>query len=586
MSKHLLNRIIESAYSNKDIVKLNEVIYQLTGIRSYFLTLKDKDEFLKKQKQPEINLQIRSDKQYGDFQTSQEFAAKVCSILLQKGIDPDIVIEPTSGVGNFILAALRAFKGISRVVGVEVQEEYVRSSKALLLEEFLNDSFERTDIEIIHDDIFTHNFDEALFGNENEILIIGNPPWVTNSELEGKNLPEKSNFKKTSGLDAITGKANFDISECIILHLLNQFRNCNGKLALLCKTQVVKNILSFLPATDFTPSNLEMLTFDAKKEFNASVDACLFIADLHSTIADRHCKVYDINNSSNVIRRFGWVEDKFVSDISKYERTGLIDGASPLVWRSGIKHDCSKVMELEVSSDNTLHNGLGEIVSVEQELVYPLLKSSQVKGLVIEDTHKRMIVTQKRPGQDTSYIGRKYPLLWKYLMSHKDLLDKRKSTIYKKNPPFSIFGVGEYSFSPYKIAISGLYKNPDFSLVTPINNRPVMLDDSCYLLGLNSQKRALILLALLNSDLVRNFLESIVFIDAKRPYTKNILMRMDLLQVAVSIGFGGINSYLRSNSLDGINENDYEEFKDFLANTNHQSEQPRQMLIPFARVTT
>ena len=63
-------------------------------------------------------------------------------------------------------------------------------------------------------------------------------------------------------------------------------------------------------------------------------------------------------------------------------------------------------------------------------------------------------------------------------------------------------------------------------------------------------------------------------------------MRMDLLQVAVSIGFGGVNSYLRSNSLNGINENNYEEFKDFLENTNRQSEQPGQMLIPFARVTT
>ena len=586
MSKHLLNRIIENVCSSKDIVELNEVIYQLTGMRSYFLTLRDRDEFLKERKQPEINFRAKINKQYGDFQTSQEFAEKVCSILLQKDIDPSIVIEPTSGVGNFILAALRAFKAISRVVGVEIQEEYVRSSKALLLREFLNDSFEKIDIEIIHDNIFTHNFDKTLFENENEILIIGNPPWVTNSELGGRNLPEKSNFKKTSGLDAITGKANFDISEYIILHLFNQFRNCNGKLALLCKTQVVKNILNFLPASDFTPSNLEMLIFDAKKEFNASVDACLFIADLHNGVSGRHCKVYDINNPGNVMRRFGWVEDKFVSNISKYEETRLIDGTSPLVWRSGIKHDCSKVMELEVSSDNTLRNGLGEMVSVEQERVYPLLKSSQVKGLVIKDTHKRVIVTQERPGQDTSYISRNYPLLWKYLMSHKELLDKRKSTIYQKNPPFSIFGVGEYSFSPYKIAISGLYKNPDFSLITPINNKPVMLDDSCYLLGLNSQKRAFMLLALLNSDLVRNFLESIAFIDAKRSYTKNILMRIDLLQVAISIGFGGIKSYLVSNSLSGINEGDYEEFKDFLANTNHQNEHPSQMLMPFVRVTT
>ena len=151
-------------------------------------------------------------------------------------------------------------------------------------------------------------------------------------------------------------------------------------------------------------------------------------------------------------------------------------------------------------------------------------------------------------------------------MSHKNALDGRKSIIYKNSPPFSIFGIGEYSFLPYKIAVSGVYKDSDFSLAIPINNKPVMLDDSCYLLGLNTKKQALILLALLNSQLVQDFLRSITFVDAKRPYTKDILMRIDLLQAANKIGLDKINSYLESSSLNTIDGNDCEELREFLVN--------------------
>ena len=34
------------------------------------------------------------------------------------------------------------------------------------------------------------------------------------------------------------------------------------------------------------------------------------------------------------------------------------------------------------------------------------------------------------------------------------ILDNRKSSIYNKRPRFSIFGIGDYSFSKWKVAIS------------------------------------------------------------------------------------------------------------------------------------
>jgi len=42
---------------------------------------------------------------------------------------------------------------------------------------------------------------------------------------------------------------------------------------------------------------------------------------------------------------------------------------------------------------------------------------------------------------------------------------------------------GSLFFKPYKVAISGLYKSSHFSLLLPVDGKPVMLDDTCYLLG-------------------------------------------------------------------------------------------------------
>jgi hypothetical protein len=97
---------------------------------------------------------------------------------------------------------------------------------------------------------------------------------------------------------------------------------------------------------------------------------------------------------------------------------------------------------------------------------------------------------------------------------------------------FSIFGIGDYSFKPYKVAISGLYKTFHFTLILPQENKPVMLDDTCYLIGFDKIEFAVYALMLLNSDMTMQFLQSVTFADAKRTFTKDVLMRIDLLQLA------------------------------------------------------
>ncbi|MFH7025289.1 MAG: hypothetical protein ACHBN1_07775 [Heteroscytonema crispum UTEX LB 1556] len=111
---------------------------------------------------------------------------------------------------------------------------------------------------------------------------------------------------------------------------------------------------------------------------------------------------------------------------------------------------------------------------------------------------------------------------------HADRFVKRKSSIYKGKSPFSIFGIGDYSFSFYKVGISGLHKDFQFRIIYPVDNRPVMLDDTCYFISCFSLKQAILIASLLNNPKCLEFLRSRTFLDAKRPITKKLLQCINL----------------------------------------------------------
>lgn len=476
--------------------------------------------------------------EYGDFQTNKNLANKCTLYLANKSANPQIVIEPTCGKGNFIVASLSTFSNIEKVFGVEIYKPYVWETKFNIIEFYLNNPQEqKAQISILHCDVFDYDFKSlAKQFSEKEILIIGNPPWVTNSKLgslNSTNLPKKSNFKNHSGLDAMTGKGNFDIAEFITLKMLDLCQNIKGNLLLLVKNSVIKNIVSDHAKNKYSISEIEKHCIDSKKEFNVSVEASLFYCKLKSK-TQNFCTEYNFYNNQNPTLKFGWLDDKFVSNIDTYFNTKNIDGECPFVWRQGLKHDCSSIMELDKVNGHFV-NGLNEEIKLEDDLVYGLLKSSDLKNTVINQTRKYTIVTQKKVGQETKYIRNEFPKTFQYLTDHQDIFNARKSSIYNNKPAFSIFGIGDYSFKPFKVAISGLYKTFHFTLILPQNEKPVMLDDTCYLIGFDKIEFAVYALILLNSDTTVQFLQSVTFADAKRTFTKDVLIRIDLVELANTI---------------------------------------------------
>ena len=524
--------------TKNSVQEINKILQDKSGIVSFF---EKEDDFIQLKQKIEKSCSMVYEPnriEYGDFQTNKKLTLAITNYIFGKNIKPQVLLEPTCGNGSFILSAIQTFDSLQQVFGIEINETYIWELKIALLEYFLqNPTANKPQINLYHCNVFSFNFQQIKKQiNNRELLIIGNPPWVTNttlSILNSANIPTKTNFKKVRGIDAVTGKGNFDIGEYISLMMLKEFSVTTGMFAFLIKNSVIKNIIYEQKHNRYPIADIEKHTINAQKEFGAAVDASLFVCTFNST-PEFTAKEYDFYTSKpNLI--LGWVNDKFASDIEKYQKYQYFDGICPFEWRQGVKHDCARIMELERRGEY-FKNALNELFELEEDLVYGILKSSDLKSNRIGTPRKYTIITQQKIGQDTLYALDKLPKTKAYLFRHKDYFLKRKSNIYKGKPMFSIFGIGDYSFKPYKVAISGLYKQSKFTLVEP-NGKALMLDDTCYFIGFDDIEEAQITLFLLNKPETQSFIESSMFTDAKRAITKDLLMRIDIDSIARNTSF-------------------------------------------------
>lgn len=477
-------------------------------------------------------------KEYDEYQTPLFFTDEICNYLKNElEINPDIIIEPTCGIGNFIKSASKTFPK-SQIYGIDIDKEKLNKIDSTI-----------PNIKLINENILTLKFNH--FDKKNSFLIIGNPPYFTKNKLS------KINAKNKTDLKVLTNNENIDISEYILLNIIDEFKNTKTTLAFLCKTKISRNVFIKLVRNKIEYSFIKQININSRKIYKIKEDTCLFIIQFGGKIlTDKTCKVSEISNPSKLLYEFGFVEDKFYSNIDDIPP---IDGKCELEWRHGVKHDCAKIMEFTLEN-NQLINKNYEPVNIEKTLIYPLLKSGQLKKPIVNETSKYVLITQNKIKQDTNYIKTEAPKTWKYLKDNKEYFDKRKSSSYTNTPEFSIFGIGDYSFKKYKVAIAGFCKNPIFSLVT--GDKTFMLDDSCYFLSFDDYDTAYITMLILNSELVKKFLNHTAILDSKRPFSKKLLKRIDISKCLELLSYNDLKITEENLELKAyINEDKFNSYK-------------------------
>lgn len=303
-------------------------------------------------------------REFGNYQTPIDFCYRVCEYIQRQGfaVAAKAILEPTCGIGNFLSAASSVF-GYGNAFGIEINEKYARLSKEAV-----------PSAKVIVDNIFDVNTRQIC--GASDVLVIGNPPWATNADLF-YNLPQKSNFKGLRGIDALTGSSNFDICEYIILRLLGEYENTNSTICMLCKTSVARNVILEMARSQIRYDKIEILNFNSNKVFGVSAAACVFVIKLspeskHTSVV---CNVKNFDDDS--VLDTLTVKDGTLKTLNTQVN---LEGACQLTWRSGIKHDCSKVMELNLKNGKLINNQK-TIVDIETDLVFPLVKSSAFKNL-------------------------------------------------------------------------------------------------------------------------------------------------------------------------------------------------------------
>lgn len=465
--------------------------------------------------------------EFGDFQTPLNLARDVCAVIAATGFSPASVIEPTCGRGAFLQAALETFPNTAHFLGVERNDEYVQYARVAT-----NHVGKDGQVQILQRDFFDADWINLVAGLPKPVLILGNPPWVTNAAigaLNGANLPAKANLDNLRGLDALTGKSNFDVSEWMLRENFKWLADTAGMLAVLCKTAVARKVLFYAWSQNLPIEFAEVRRIDAKLHFGAAVDACLLIVKLRLGAQSKQCGDYRSLVATEPQSVLGLREGMLVADVQLYDRRRDLLGCGLSGWRSGIKHDCSDLFEL-TQKNGDYENGLGMRVDIEDDLLFPLLKSSDLAGN--RRPRKWLLVPQRTMAGSPEDLQRTAPKAWQYLLANDARLAARGSSIYRNRPRFSIFGVGDYSFAPWKVAISGLYKKLDFVVVPPFQDRPVVLDDTCYFFPCQSEHECSALYALVSSQPAREFWSAFVFWDAKRPVTAQTLNLLDFAALA------------------------------------------------------
>lgn len=536
-----------------------------------------------------INGRATRETEFGDYQTPSQLADRACLLLSRRQAPPLSILEPTCGRGNFLTAAIRRFPSARIALGIDINPDYVHEARQAVARANVS-----TAVWVEAGDYFKTDWGSILESLPDPLLIIGNPPWVTNStmgSIGGANLPVKSNFQKDRGMDAITGKSNFDISEWMLVQAIHWMSGREATLAMLCKTAVARKVLLHGWKNAVGLDRCDVYLIDAARSFGVKAHSCLLVATSHPSRAAAvsipssvhcgispslphvkrerapvppaghgengcvpapgagttqvspscsfNCLVYRSLDHETPASVFGLRDGRLIADVCTYERLKHLAGKERYRWRSGIKHDCAAIMEL-TETNGRFTNGRGESVDMEPDFLFPMLKSSDLNRPISDAPARWMLVTQQTVGADTFQIREKAPKTWEYLSRHADLLGKRASTIYNNRPPFSIFGVGKYSFAPWKVAVSGFYKTLNFAVVGPRENKTVVLDDTCCFLSCESEGEARGLAGLLNSETAKDFFSSMIFWDAKRPVTIEILRRLDLQTLSSFLAESGM----------------------------------------------
>jgi len=394
--------------------------------------------------------------------------------------------------------------------------------------------------------------------------VAGNPPWVNWESLPADYRQEtaplwgKHDLFPHKGYDAILGKSKDDISVLLTYVALDNYLKDNGKLGFVITQSVFKTAgggqgFRRFQLGDGTPVSVlavddmvEIMPFEGASNRTSVVtlqrgrktrypvsynlwrkavsgqrvpeDSTLDEALNLCTV--RHHVAQPVDKSDHTS---AWISgkrhalgavQKLLGSSNYQARKGVFVSVNGVFWVEIIETRPDGILVVSNLTERSKRSVDSVQASIEADLIYPLLQGRDVKRWAASPT-SHIILTHK-PGERLNAISEtemklKYPHAFEYLQRFEESL--RTSGLYRRyyrdtDPFYSMFNIGDYTFSPYKVVFREIASEFTCCVVGTQDGSPIVPDHKLVLCAFDSEAEAHYVCSLLNSSLCRFTVEA------------------------------------------------------------------------------
>jgi len=385
--------------------------------------------------------------------------------------------------------------------------------------------------------------------------IIGNPPWINWEDL-GKDYREslielwkKYGLFSLKGQKARMGGGRKDLSMLFTYSVVDKYLRKNGLLGFIITQTIFKTMGAGDGFRRFQIGNgvpLKVLNVidmvDIKPFQNTSNMTSILILKkgAETTYPIPYIKVKQIKKMDNTLKKFTFTDffeeiKLFAEPITKKSSPWFtttkkllnlkrIIGPSPYTAYLGLNTGGANgvywVNILESDNDEVLienkpEEGKKKVEKVkfkiEKNLIYPLIKSRNLrKWKLIGEMNYSIIVQDPQKRQGIKDLDKKFPKTYHYLKKFKEILENRamlKKYFQSTNAPFySMFNIGTYTFSPFKVVWNRMGKKLNASVLEPFETKffgikVVIPDNVLTFIPFHDKNEAYFVCSIINSKL-------------------------------------------------------------------------------------
>ena len=512
--------------------------------------------------------------QLGEYYTPRGVSELSVGELDVEDFESDTFLDPGCGSGIFLATVIDAKRDAlgdkldpdalvdvitDTVYGVDLNPVAVKSAKLsylLSLLPVLEDGVDRLELPVfLTDSLKLTREDEIQFGSETLDLnvdhLVGNPPWITWGNLSEQvrdawreKYVKQLDLLPHHGVETRLGHVNDDISVPFIWVCIHHYLDEDGDASFVLKRDIMKGPAGRLLRTQRVNSRpvavRHIHDFNRLRPFGDDVGV--------------HSAIYTLSADSDPsfpIETDSWKkgseQPQFTTagamrNTLENEQTEMVPVEEDDQSSSWVREDaesralgeCEHDIRHGVKDDATDVYSIDRVQldELEHDHIYPYIKSKHVVKYGLFGHALHLVPIKKANEDNETELKNNCPKTYEYLESNRQALEDRSSSWLDKGTFYNVFGLGEYTWSDYKLVWCRLGFKPHFAVVSTVDDedlgeKMVVPGDHFMFISTDDKYEAHFLCGLLNSSIYQKSIKGIAS-EGKSSLSKTVISKLEL----------------------------------------------------------